>query len=626
MEEITVYLIYSGDEPEQLKAYKELFPSEVSLIEIAYQERAELDIAPEALVLTYLGDEALRSFLPMAIDKGWKLGLLPHKELALAERNFMIEPLTSENIPNLFTEKATNVDVLFCNETLVFRWVKLGQLLSFGRKNQKFSLMSEGLNLLRGIFGLKKLKHFPLTILVDNEVVAETSALGGLAVEHGDSSIMSAKLVSERDVNDGLVNVIILSPKSLLDVIGYLFSSWLGIGSPSKLPDFMGYLKNNEVLFRADREIPFSVDGQDALAKEIRLEVKKGALQLVNPGMILRKAEGNQAKKSLKLQTLPGTDQRTELIKRNLPFLPKAGQEEFKEVFNVLRENARTSSSYLVMMMLSTLIAAFGLYGDSSPVIIGAMILAPLMAPLVSFSMGIIRNDFQMMKISFRTIFIGTTLAMFAATFVSLIIPLKVLTGEMNSRLSPNLLDLGIAVASGIAAAFVHAREEIAKSLAGVAIAVALIPPLAVAGIGIGWMDWNVFSGAFLLYLTNLAGIILFGGLTFWLLGFAPFKRARRNLIYTLITVLIICIPLTLAYSTIVREARISRDLEGLQLENITIKDVKPRVLSKGQAQISLRIVAEKNISDFELRELKSQIEEKLGLEVKLEITSSAIY
>lgn len=626
MAETRAYLIYESDDLEAIQPYKELFPSTTHLIEISYKEGAELDIEAGALVLTWLGDEALRSFLPMAIEKEWKVGLLPHENLLNAERNFKIEAFTKDSAAALFEDQAIHVDVLFCNDKLVFRWVKLGQLLSFGRKNQKFSLTSEGLNLLRGIFGLKKLKHFPLSILVENEVIAETSALGGLAVEHGDSSIMSGRLVSEKDINDGLVNVIILSPKSLLDVIGYLFSSWLGIGSPSKLPDFMGYLKSNEVLFRADRDIPYSVDGEDAMAKEIRLEVRKGALQLLNPGKAIREAEGNLAKKSVKLQTLPGSDQRTELIKRNLPFLPKAGQEEFKEVFNVLRENARTSSSYLVMMMLSTLIASFGLYGDSSPVIIGAMILAPLMAPLVSFSMGIIRNDFQMMKISFRTIFIGTTLAMFAATFVSLIIPLKVLTSEMNSRLTPNLLDLGIAVASGIAAAFVHAREEIAKSLAGVAIAVALIPPLAVAGIGIGWMDWNVFSGAFLLYLTNLAGIILFGGLTFWLLGFAPFKRARRNLIYTLITVLIICIPLTLAYSTIVQEARISRDLEGLQLENITLKDVKPRVISKGQVQITLRIVAEKNISDPELRELKKKIEERLGLDVKLEITSSAIY
>ena len=77
--------------------------------------------------------------------------------------------------------------------------------------------------------------------------------------------------------------------------------------------------------------------------------------------------------------------------------------------------------------------------------------------------------------------------------------PIDNLTAEMQSRISPTLLDLAVAVVSGIAGAYAHAKEEIAKSLAGVAIAVALVPPLSVAGIGVGWGDWDMASGAFLL-------------------------------------------------------------------------------------------------------------------------------
>lgn len=149
------------------------------------------------------------------------------------------------------------------------------------------------------------------------------------------------------------------------------------------------------------------------------------------------------------------------------------------------------------MMILSTLITAFGLYADSAPVIIGAMILAPLISPIVSFSMGLIRYDSNLLKVSFKTILIGTFASLLFASFVSIIIPLKVVTSEISARLTPTLLDLGIAVASGVAAAFAHAKEGIAKSLAGVAIAVALVPPLVVAGVGIGWMDWDVFQEPF---------------------------------------------------------------------------------------------------------------------------------
>jgi uncharacterized hydrophobic protein (TIGR00271 family) len=626
MEEINAHLIFDKDQPEELEKHKALIPKRVSLTEVAYTQGLDLDIPENALVFSFLGDDSSRDFIPMAIQKQWRLVLMPHKDLADAERSFKIENISEQNLEVILDTDPIPVDVLYCNDRIVFRWIKIGQLLSFSKGRQKFSLWREGLSLMQGIFGLKKLRHFPLQVCIDDEVIADTSALGCIAVEHGDNSIISAQLISEQDLNDGLVHVFILSPRSLADIIGYLISSLLSLNSSKKMPEFMGYLKASNVHLKSERSFSYSVDGEELEAKGVKLEVKPRALMLMNPGKLLFEAQGEAQKNSLKLKTLPRIEARKELVSRHLPFLPKAGQEEFKEIFKVLRENAQASSSYLVMMMLSTLIAAFGLYGNSSPVIIGAMILAPLMAPLVSFSMGLIRNDFSLLRVSFRTIFIGTTLAMFAATFVSLIIPLKVLTPEMESRLTPNLLDLGIAVASGVAAAFVHAREEIAKSLAGVAIAVALIPPLAVAGIGLGWMDWNVFSGAFLLYLTNLAGIILFGGLTFWLLGFAPFKMAKRNLILTLVTVLIICIPLTLAYSTIVKEAQITRALEGKQVANITLKDVRPRIKAKNQVTITLRTVAERNASDADLVALKEAIEKQLGLQVKLEITSSAVY
>src|SRR5690606_39532152 len=115
-------------------------------------------------------------------------------------------------------------------------------------------------------------------------------------------------------------------------------------------------------------------------------------------------------------------------------------------------------------------------------------------------------------------------------------------------------------------------EKGIAKSLAGVAIAVDLVPPLSVAGIGIGWLDWEVFSGAFLLYLTNLAGIIMFAGITFLFLGFAPFRRARMGLIYTLIIIILVMVPLSLAFNRIKEEASITRDLEGCRYDEVYCK------------------------------------------------------
>lgn len=180
---------------------------------------------------------------------------------------------------------------------------------------------------------------------------------------------------------------------------------------------------------------------------------------------------------------------------------------------------------------------------------------------------------------------------------------------------------MGIAVVSGVAAAYAHAEEEIAKSLAGVAIAVALVPPLATAGIGVGWWDWEVFSGAFLLYLTNLAGIIMFAGITFLILGFAPFRRARMGLVYTLIILILVMVPLSLSFNQISKEASITRQLEGSTIEDILLTDVKVRFGKS--VVVSVRLVSPDAIEAEDMQRIKSDIEEIIGRPVTLEIVSA---
>jgi uncharacterized hydrophobic protein (TIGR00271 family) len=235
--------------------------------------------------------------------------------------------------------------------------------------------------------------------------------------------------------------------------------------------------------------------------------------------------------------------------------------------------------------------------------------------------MGMVRYDTNMLKKGIGTISIGTLVALMIAAGVSLIIPLQVLTSEIDARLTPTLLDMGIAVASGIAAAYAHAKEGIAKSLAGVAIAVALVPPLAVAGIGIGWWNWEVFSGAFLLYLTNLAGIIMFAGITFLLLGFAPFKRAKLGLVYTFVIIALVAVPLTLSFGRIKQEARVTKMLEGAVIEKVILRDVKVRF---GEPlMISVKLVGPEFVEAKEMQKIKDQIEEKVGFPIILEIVSA---
>ena len=123
--------------------------------------------------------------------------------------------------------------------------------------------------------------------------------------------------------------------------------------------------------------------------------------------------------------------------------------------------------------------------------------------------MGLLRQDGQLIRYSLKSIGLGLLLGYLCAILITWMTPLTTVNLQILARVRPNLLDLGIAVGSGIAGAYAHSKKEVAKTLAGVAIAVALVPPLAVSGIGIGWMNWGVFSGALLLLVTNLAGMVL---------------------------------------------------------------------------------------------------------------------
>jgi uncharacterized hydrophobic protein (TIGR00271 family) len=205
-------------------------------------------------------------------------------------------------------------------------------------------------------------------------------------------------------------------------------------------------------------------------------------------------------------------------------------------------------------MVLSTMLAAVGLYLDSASVIIGAMLLAPLMNPIVSLSMGILRGNIGIFKNSIVKIVLGILIALFSSALISFLFPHSSITEEMLARMNPTLLDLGVAIISGIAAAYSKSFREVIQSLAGVAIAVALVPPLAVAGIGIGRWDFQWFYQAFLLFSTNLVGIIISATFTFRVLGYSAAVRSKRSLVVVFVFLVLISIPLYLSYNRIVTD------------------------------------------------------------------------
>ncbi|MCY2688269.1 DUF389 domain-containing protein [Salinimicrobium sp. TH3] len=590
---------------------------------VSYPLDKEFDIDKDSALMLYLPDAVLREIIPMAAKNSWSVSILPHPNNKFTSKGLGI----SEDIEEVITQYAEcedpyDIDLLFCNEVPVFSSVNIGDIFILSERNGKKNFFQEVINIIHNIRRVSSLSHHSYQISTDGEKIIHTSALGIIVVEHASSSLISKRLLEESSINDGSFQAFVLAPQNLLVLLWFFVRSLVpNTKTLNRLPSFIGKIKTSNLQVSDDAPMDYTIDGEKKQSKALNFEVHKQAVLLKQKSIYSENTEKENGRKSIKFEGLPKGETRKELIKRSLPILPRASTEQFQDLFKVLRTNSKISTAFMVMMILSTLIATFGLFANSSPVIIGAMILAPVIAPIVSFSMGMVRYDVPMLKESFITITAGTLVSLAFAAGVSIIIPLKVLTPEIEARLSPTLLDMGIAISSGIAAAYAHSNEGIAKSLAGVAIAVALVPPLAVAGIGIGWWDWEVFSGAILLYATNLAGIILFGGLTFLLLGFAPFKRAKMGLVYTFIIVILVAVPLSLSFDRIMQEANITRALEGTTIENVVLRDVRIRFGSTNV--VSLRLVGSENIEPQRIQSIKKEIEKRIDQPVKLEVVSA---
>lgn len=223
-------------------------------------------------------------------------------------------------------------------------------------------------------------------------------------------------------------------------------------------------------------------------------------------------------------------------------------------VSTTMRLNAQVSIDFHVLITLATAIAFLGLIQNSAAVIIGAMLVAPLMNPILSMAHGIVKGRLKMLREAANTTLNGIVIAVTIGVILTLVLlamgyPLTP-TSEILARTQPNFLDLLIAIASGAVAAYAVSRTEVAGALPGVAIAAALVPPLAVVGYGLGTAQFDIASGSLLLFLTNLAAIVLAAAIVFLLLGFRPPARvgrdeqARFGMKIAVISLLIISLPL----------------------------------------------------------------------------------
>jgi uncharacterized hydrophobic protein (TIGR00271 family) len=188
------------------------------------------------------------------------------------------------------------------------------------------------------------------------------------------------------------------------------------------------------------------------------------------------------------------------------------------------------SQDFFLMVVLSILTATFGLLLNNVAVIIGSMLIAPILYPILSLSLGIIMSDTKLISRSFYTLLKSAVFGVSASAIATLLFSnhLIELTPEILLRSQASLPHIMIAIVAGLAGSFALVKPQLNDTLPGIAISVALIPPLGVIGIGLAKLNFALISGAFLLFLVNAVGIIFASMLTFSMMNFYA-KRDKAD-------------------------------------------------------------------------------------------------
>lgn len=547
-----LYLIYDELEPADLPS---IGPDQ-QLIAFKWPDRREPPAGSR--VLLRLADDQIRELVPLAIEREWEIGVLPHPGSVHAMRALGVKGEQGPLVDHYLRANPIEAGVLCCNDQAVFTSVVIGDVLGLKPYDaaRPPTRRAAFFGALRAVKGLR-LRDYRLTTGKEQRI--QMAALGIVVLEHTQSTLVGRSFSDALDISDGRLTLLALAPRSVLSYLGFLFRLLIPRKiNLSRLPGPVGMIRSDQVLIEAPRGVDYALDGTLASAKALDLRVRDGRIRLLPGPALVPREDRILTKDRVRLGQLPVGDAARELAEAPLPFFSHASEDEHRDLFVALRASASLSSAFVVLTVLSTLLALMGLYANSAPVIIGAMILAPLMTPIISLAMGLARTDASLIRGALRTLAIGVGSALFCAVAVAWIMPLEHLTAEMQARVSPTLLDLSVAVISGVAGAYAHAKEEIAKSLAGVAIAVALVPPLSVAGVGLGWGDWAMASGAALLFVTNLVGISVAASMTFLVMGFAPFRLAKNGLAISLVMLAVIIGPLYVAFGNLVDQGRIA--------------------------------------------------------------------
>ena len=292
-------------------------------------------------------------------------------------------------------------------------------------------------------------------------------------------------------------------------------------------------------------------------------------------------------------------------------------------------QTARRLSNFFALLVLAAIIATYGVLSDATATVIGAMLVAPLMTPIIATAAAVVLGSPSRALHSLTLTAAGIVTVILISILLTWVIPDATISftdnQEISSRTNPGLYALVTAMGAGAAGAFIVSRAELSDSLGGVAIAVALAPPLCVVGISIQQRQWDAATGAFLLFLTNYLATLFAGGFVLMAIGLykhgvtqksARFRQAGSRII--VFSTLLLSIPLTLTAFT---------GLTGLKDNSVATLEVQKWLGGTSYEVVSVEVDDDWVIASVEgsgefnsLEELEDQLATTLHHPVSVEL------
>jgi uncharacterized hydrophobic protein (TIGR00271 family) len=334
---------------------------------------------------------------------------------------------------------------------------------------------------------------------------------------------------------------------------------------------------------------------------------------------------------------------------------PSAKPKVYEQVFAAAAIN---SLSYWLEIFFSAGIAAFGLVESSPAVIIGAMLISPLMGPIMGTGLALAVGDTYLGIKAILNLLVSVTVSILFSGFLVWLLPFHSVTAEIIARTNPNLLDLGIALLSGLAGSVVVCRGggNGVTALPGVAIAVALMPPLCTVGFGLGsGINWEIMGGAGLLFLTNLVAIVASAFLVFFLVGLnteevqqlmatsqkdeplarllshGPVARMlttggqlRWRISMILILLAAVAFPLSRALFQVANETRTRGAVQDELKRLVPSAALVSQQVTVGRDEIRIRLITTKPIPDGTVAEVRQDLMRRTGHDVQLSVVAVA--